>query len=146
MEDIRSLAQCKEALDGIFESDLDDDTLCVFMLGREQQPVCLSMANEDTKINIVFKIGSAEDLSRESLFMLLDANSRVNPYAFAIVTAADSDEFEDYEQDVPLILIDSVPVGDLCREELIRAIEDLKVALMQSSILIRDINTVAVPA
>lgn len=64
------------------------------------------------------------------LVTLLDLNSVVVPYAFALLTATDGGEFE--MGSAPVILVDSMPIGDISEEEFESAVNSLLSALVLS--------------
>jgi hypothetical protein len=59
---------------------------------------------------------------------LLDANTRIDPFAFATITDQDDPDLESPDEWV-VVLIESLRMGDLSPEELTTAIEDLAHAL-----------------
>ncbi|MEE9263180.1 MAG: hypothetical protein V3V11_01885, partial [Vicinamibacteria bacterium] len=61
----------------------------------------------------------------------LDANSRISPFAFATLTASDNPELDEPQQ-WPVVLTDSIPLGDLSPGELEAAMNSLWSALAES--------------
>lgn len=73
-----------------------------------------------------------EDKVPELLFACLDANSRIKPFAWEIITASDHPDLDD-PAEFPLNFSDSVPLGDLSFEELNKAMESLWRAVADST-------------
>ena len=77
-----------------------------------------------------------EELSHV-LFSLLDYNTIVRPYAFAVISAAEDPDL-DNEETWPVVLTDSLPLGDLSSEEVIASVESLWSALSVVSVLLKE--------
>jgi hypothetical protein len=61
----------------------------------------------------------------------LDANSRIAPFAYALLTDSD-DPKKDKPEDWQVVLTHSIPLGDFSRSELASAMESLLTALVDS--------------
>ena len=70
------------------------------------------------------------------LFTLLDYNTMVRPYAFAVISATEDPELDD-EAKWPIVLTDSLPLGDLSDQELIASVESLWSALSVVPVLLK---------
>ncbi len=71
------------------------------------------------------------------LFSLLDYNTIIRPYAFAVISAAENPDLDD-EEKWPLVLTDSLPLGDLSDQELIASVESLWSALSVVPVLLKE--------
>lgn len=74
----------------------------------------------------------AEDRLGEFAFAALDANTRIRPYAFGIITGLDNPETDEDESDYPIVLTDCLPLGDFSEDELAKSMQALVSALMNS--------------
>jgi hypothetical protein len=75
------------------------------------------------------KVGDVpEDELPAVMYSMLDANTRTRPYAFEILSAQDTGDDIDIPES-PIVLADSLPLGDLCVEELKASVESLAVAI-----------------
>ncbi len=89
--------------------------------------------DSNNQLNITCQIAKASDIADAEKFALvaLDANTRILPYSIAMITANDNpDEYSDEDADCPVVLIDSIPLGNLSESELDRAMNSLLEALM----------------
>ena len=69
---------------------------------------------------------------REDLFLaLLDLNTQTLPYAFAVLTEIDGEDGD--KSSWPVVLIDSMPVGDISEDELLQSLSSLLAALQTAS-------------
>lgn len=73
------------------------------------------------------RFGNVRDLDK-FLFLALDLNTRIMPYAVGLLTDADGQEGS--EEDWPLVLCNSIPLGDLSAAELASAMDTLLRALV----------------
>lgn len=95
-------------------------------------PAVITQSADEGQFVITCQLAVLGDLAegQTTQFMLaaLDANTAIRPYAFAIISDTDNPELEDEDQ-WPIVLTSSVPVGDLSDGELCVAIDDLWCAL-----------------
>lgn len=119
-----------------YEFQEGDETLRV-KIGGSEHPFVAVITRTETgnalKITCqIAKLGMIEEEKIPQVFAAcLDANTRILPYAFGLMTASDNPELDD-EKEWPLVLIDSIPLGDLSREEFISSLESLWMALEAS--------------
>ena len=66
----------------------------------------------------------------------LDINTQIRPYAFATITASDNPDLDDPDS-WPIVLTDSLPIGDLSDEELTTSIDSLWSALVAGAEVLR---------
>jgi len=76
-----------------------------------------------------------EEMSKV-LFALLDYNTMIRPYAFAVISVAEDPGLDD-EEKWPIVLTDSLPLGDLSTEEVTAAVESLWSALSVVPVLLK---------
>jgi len=95
--------------------------------------VAVLTIDSKNQLNITCQIAKASDITDAEKFatIALDANSRILPYSIAMITANDNpDEYSEKEADCPVVLIDSIPLGNLSETELNKAMNSLLEALM----------------
>lgn len=134
---LNNLPQIKEAAERLgYEATLADDTL-IIRIG--QFPAFLTIDDDHLCINC--KIARAGDVpeSNQAVFATsaLDANTRLSPYAIAMITDIDDPSHEGSEGDWPIVLTDSIPLGDFEESELKAALVDLQAALVGSKDVLR---------
>jgi hypothetical protein len=66
---------------------------------------------------------------------MLDLNSQMNSYAFTILSNIDDPDAGDDKDKWPVALINSIPVGDICEDELLVGMTALQSALLTASSL-----------
>ena len=76
--------------------------------------------------------------SPEFAIALLDMNSSILPFSFASVSVDPGDEVD--IESSPVMLMDSIPIGNMCEEELLHSIQSLLIAYEKSAPLLRLIN------
>ncbi len=122
-----------------------DDSIHVKVGGNEHPFVSVITKNEaDTELHITCKLTMLGDVPEEKIPQFfaacLDANTRILPYAIGLITGTDNPEMDD-EKEWPVVLVDSIPLGDLCEEELISSMDSLWVALSASrDVLVNALN------
>ncbi len=118
-----------------------EDTLHVAIGSVENPFVAVFMINDNNELVITCRVAKLGDLNEDEIpnvqLMLLDANTRVRPYAFGIITGSDNPDLDEAE-DFPIVLTDSIPLGDLSEDELEFSMESLLVALKASDDALRD--------
>jgi hypothetical protein len=91
-----------------------------------ERPVIMTITPDTLTISCeVSKLSSeasTEELLHTSILMLKQ-NIATLPYAYALIVPEESDD------SASIVLIDSVPLGDLCEEELGAALDSLRIAL-----------------
>ena len=135
MEKLDTLEQVAEALTALgYEAELQNDGAVFVKVGGSEKPFTLILTTDNAGGELVFtcQLGTMGDIQDEKAadFMLaaLDANTITRPYAFAIISDSDDPSLDDEEQ-WPIILTDTVPLGDLSADELNAAMDSLWAAL-----------------
>ena len=82
------------------------------------------------------RLGDVKDLPN-FLFLALDLNTRISPYAVGVLTEADGQDGS--EDDWPLVLCNSIPLGDLSTAELGSAMDHLLRALVTCGTEFKDL-------
>jgi hypothetical protein len=143
-KDCRMIENLKDAFDALHElnykCELDGEILRCNITEKGQVTINI---NEMNRMNFVYFVSSLGKISwgmDEILPMLLDYNTRISPFAFGIITAVDDASFEVLDTaTIPVVLIDSIPLGDLSVEELVKELDALKTALVHCAPVIREI-------
>ena len=91
--------------------------------------------NNKKELIISCQIATLGMISEEKLtefsFAALNANTQLSPFAIAlIIEDGDNKNNSNEETDYPITLIDSVPIGDLCQEEIKKSLESLHSAIV----------------
>ncbi len=137
MQKIESLTQVADVLlDQGYEAELNPDAVFVKIGGSEAPFTAVVTTGDDGKsLSITCQLAKLGDFPEGNTpnFMLaaLDANTAIRPYAFAIISDSD-DENLDEPEDWPVVLTDSLTLGDLCAEELMASVDNLWSALAAS--------------
>lgn len=137
MNDVRNLVDVETILSAKGYKPVRNDDAVHVPVGSEDKPFPCVIIMDDTSLIIHCKVttwGNIKDKvdaqMREDFFLgLLDLNSQTLPYAFAILSDLDGEE-EDDRDNWPLVLTDSMPVGDISEEELLDSMRKLQAALM----------------
>lgn len=127
--DIRTLDQVAAFLEERgYKVERHEDTV-VTDVGGFRTVVTLN----DTQLTISAQLGTLGQVLEDRVVAFftaaLDANTRIAPFAFATITAADNASLED-PITFPIVLIDTLPVGDISEEELQFAFDSLLQALL----------------
>ncbi len=127
---LETLNQIAEALEnlGYEVQETKDGVAC-----KVAKLVSVLTIDSRKQLNITCQIAKASDIEDAEKFALvaLDANTRVLPYAIAMITANDNpEEYSEEDADCPVVLIDSIPLGNLNESELASAMDSLLEALM----------------
>lgn len=133
---IRSFDDMANALeDSGFQVAQGDQFLALKVphVGHEPKTALITIDEIRNKAIITCRVARYGDIPEDRLpafqAAMLDANTRVDPFAFA--TIADQDEPDtDSPDEWAVVLIESLPLADLSPEELNIAIEDLAQALL----------------
>ena len=137
MAKINSLPKAHKVLQELgYEAYLKDNSVAVKVGGPDHPFAAVITHNQATNhFQITCLIMTLGDLKKDTLhrFALaaLDANSRIMPFAYALITEADDPEL-DNERDWPIVLTHAIPIGDFSNSELESAMQSLMSALMDS--------------
>jgi hypothetical protein len=107
------------------------------MVGGTTDPftAVITPAVEDASLVINCQLARMGDFPEGNTgsFMLaaLDANSRIRPYAFAVLTDSDDPSLDD-PADWPVVLTNRIPLGDLSEGEVVVAMGNLWEAVLGS--------------
>ncbi len=100
--------------------------------GHEPKNALLTIDEIRNKLIISCRVARYGEIKADRLSAfqaaLLDANTRIDPFAFATITDQDDPDIESSD-DWVVVLIESMPMGDLSPEELNTAMADLAHAL-----------------
>jgi len=130
---MQSLTDVQNMLEELaYESVLNENSIVVKIGGKV--PAVLTV-NAKNQLDITCQLATlgeiGEERAAEFAFGALDANTRIKPYAFALISGEDDASLENQE-DWPVVLTDTVPLGDLSKEELDSAVTSLRAALLAS--------------
>ena len=144
-ENIRTLPRIAEVIEDLgYEVGLQPECVVVkiSVADGESYTALVTIDEERQKAVITCEIARYGDVPEDRLPDVLvaqsDANTRIDPFAFATITNLDDPERAD-ASDWLFVLIDSMPLGDLCTAELEAAMFDLQRA-------VREVGTVMVLA
>ncbi|MBZ0264405.1 hypothetical protein K8I28_07025 [bacterium] len=142
-----SLPQFAEVLENnAYECKLDDQSVQV-KVGSKENPIVgvITIDDSNNSLNITCRIARLGDIPEDNVpqFMAacLDANTRILPYAFGLLTASDNPALDD-PREWPIVLVDSMPLGDLSEEEFLSAMSNLWIALQASRDVLSNALTV----
>ena len=147
MNDIKTLADVERVLEEKgYKSQLNENNVTV-SVGSENAPFPCVILIDETNLTISCEITTwgqmieriSSEMREEFFLSLLDMNSQTLPYAFSVLTDIDG-EGED-KASWPVVLIDSVPVGDISEDELLASMRSLNAALLTAKNLF-DVNLV----
>ena len=136
-ENITNLTQVAEALElAGYEAACHEDAVYTKVGGTQSPFTAVLTINLDRNaLVITCQLAKLGDVPEENISAFavaaLDANSRISPFAFATLTASDNPEL-DQPQQWPVVLTDSIPLGDLSGGELEAAMNSLWSALAES--------------
>lgn len=143
MGTINTLEQVAEALGDLgYEAIHENEAVRTVVGGSEAPFTAVLTTNADGSELVITcqlaKVGDIpEDKSETFAWACLDANTRVRPYSLATITAVDDENLDsDDEADYPIVLTDSVPLGDLSESELGSAMDNLWEALTAASLVL----------
>lgn len=142
MGKIDTLDKVADALEASgYESEAQNGSVSI-AVGGSQKPfaavITLDEATDELVVTCqVAKLGDiADDMLMEFCVACLDINTQIRPYAFATITASDNPDLDDPD-DWPIVLTDSLPIGDLSSEELSASIDSLWSALVAGAEVLR---------
>ncbi len=138
---ISNLQQVCDALEELgYDVKLRENAVYVAVGGTEKPFVAVLTINDQGELVINCQVAKLGDIREEDIptvqFCLLDANTRIRPFAFGILTASDDPEY-DVAENYPIVLTDSLPLGDLSTAELAAAMDSLLVAVQSSGEALR---------
>lgn len=133
MGSIVKLEEISEVLENHgYDVKLHEDAIYTVVGGMRSPFVAVLTIKDGKELIITCQVARLGDLKEETLpqvqFTLLDLNTQIRPFAFGIITAAD-DPHIDKAEDYPIVLIDSLPLGDLSSDEITATMDSLLVAL-----------------
>lgn len=136
MNDVSILADVERILsEHGYKAQLNENNVMV-PVGSEASPFPCVILMDDTNLTISCEIATwgammkrIDSGMQEDFFLgLLDMNSQTLPYAFSVLTDIDGEG--DDRSSWPVVLIDSMPVGDISESELLSAMTSLNAALL----------------
>ena len=141
MANIENLEQTAEALEGLGYDVNHNEEAVHIAIGWTNTPFTAVLTiNDSNEVVINCSVAKLGDLNEDDVptvqFALLDANTRIRPYAFGIISGSDNPDMNDAEQ-FPIVLTDSIPLGDLSTGELNSAMDSLLVAIESADEVLR---------
>jgi hypothetical protein len=136
MNDIKTLVDVERILaEQGYAPQLNENSVSV-PVGGDSAPFPCVILMDDTNLTISCEISTwgqmtsriSDEMKEDFFLSLLDMNSQTLPYAFSVLTDIDG-EGED-KSEWPVVLIDSMPVGDISEEELLASMRSLGAALL----------------
>ena len=143
MKNISSLAQIEEILESAGYETIRTQDGVVMKIGGKSVPFTsvFTIDKEQNQVIINCQIAMIGDIKEEEmsnvLFTLLDYNTMIRPYAFAVISATEDPGLDD-EEKWPIVLTDSLPLGDLSSDEIIASVESLWSALSVVPVLLKE--------
>lgn len=133
---IGTLAEVTDALEALgYEAETQGGSIFVKIGGSKNPFTAVVIINKKNELVITCQLATLGAFKDEAIprvaMAALDANTRIRPYAYGIITDADTPELQNEEEWV-LVLTDSIPLGDLSTGELAAAMNSLLEALISS--------------
>jgi hypothetical protein len=129
-----NLAQIHEGLQNagyVAKHDLENDVVIISLDGGI--PAVLMV--ENNQLSITAQICTLGELQEDNLLTFamaaLDANSRISPFAFSLITERDDPSITE-PSEYAVTLVDHIPLGDFEQPELESAMQSLLTALVGS--------------
>ena len=144
MGNINTLEQVADILETLgYEVELHAHSVLT-KIGGSENPffAVLTIAEASKELIITCQLATLGDINENEDGLLkftisaLDVNTSIRPFAFAIISDTD-DSALDNEQQWPIVLTDSLPLGDLSERELEAGMRSLLAALAASSDVLR---------
>lgn len=108
----------------------------LFAIGGNEHPFTGVITMTEKEVIITCQIAKAGDIEEDNSVNFFAAcaaiNARIRPYAVAMITDSNHPD-EDESHEWPIVLTDSLPVGDLSEDELVSSINSLWSALSETS-------------
>ncbi len=142
MKNISSLEQIEEVLESAGYETIRSEEGVMMKIGGKSIPFTSVFTIDEGQNQVIIncQIARMGDIREEEmskvLFSLLDYNTMIRPYAFAVISAAEDAGLDD-EETWPIVLTDSLPLGDLSDQELIASVESLWSALSVVPVLLK---------
>lgn len=134
-QELFNLSDVSEALAKLgYAATVTGDSVAL-MLGGDGKPAgaVLTMSEQRGELDVTCQIAKLRDIRdahmQDFLVACLDANYRIRPYAFAVISASSGSEEIDDPEEWPVVLTDSLPLGDLSTEEIRCSMSSLQMAL-----------------
>ncbi len=143
VKNISNLEHIENVLESAGYETIRDENGVVMKIGGKSAPFTsvFTIAEGQNQVIINCQIARMGDIKEEEmskvLFSLLDYNTLVRPYAFAVISSTEDPGLDD-EGKWPIVLTDSLPLGDLSSEELIASVESLWSALSVVPVLLKE--------
>jgi len=143
MNDIKILADVEKVLaEHGYKPTLNDGSVSV-PVGSEEKPFPCLILMDETNLTVICEIDTygnmmsrVADEDREDFHLaMLDLNSQMNSYAFTVMSDIDDPDAGGNKDNWPVALINSIPVGDICEDELLVGMTALQSALLTASSL-----------
>ena len=139
MNDIKILADAERVLAEHGYAPTLNEGSVTLPIGAEDSPFPCIILMDETNLTISCEIDTWGSLQnrvnpemKDDLYLaMLDLNTQTLPYAFAVLTDIDGED-ED-KASWPVVLIDSMPVGDISEGELLESFNGLLAALQTAS-------------
>ena len=139
MNDIKTLTEVYNVLlEHGYIPSLNDGSVTLPIGSADSPFPCIVLMN-DTNLTISCEIDTWGNLQKrvnpemkDDLYLaMLDLNTQTLPFAFAVLSDIDGED--DDTSEFPVVLIDSMPVGDISEGELLESIRALLAALKTAS-------------
>ena len=139
MNDIKTLADVERVLaEHGYAATLNEGSVSL-PVGAEGSPFPCVILMDETNLTISCEIDTWSSLQervnpemKEDLFLaMLDLNTQTLPYAFGVLTDIDGEDSD--QSKFPVVLIDSMPVGDISESELLESMSSLLSALQTAA-------------
>jgi hypothetical protein len=143
MKNISNLEQIEAVLESAGYETIRDKEGVLMKIGGKSIPFTSVFTIDEAQNQIIIncQIATVGDIKEEEmsnvLFTLLDYNTMIRPYAFAVISATEDPGLDD-EEKWPIVLTDSLPLGDLSDQELIASVESLWSALSVVPVLLKE--------
>lgn len=130
LTNVTTIEEMAEVLqDAGFETEVNGDSVFTKIGVRSPFPVVITLDSEEKEFEFDCQVALVSNVPESNqtamLAALLKLNAEIQPFAFAIPTEEDED-------DAPIVLVDSIPIGDLSSREVIITMEKLQLALTKS--------------
>ncbi len=139
MNDIKTLTDIEKVLSEHGYTPTLNEGSVSLPIGAEGSPFPCVILMDETNLTISCEIDTwgnlqkrvSPDMKDDLYLAMLDLNTQTLPYAFAVLTDIDGED--DDKSSWPVVLIDSMPVGDISEGELLESLRSLMAALQTAS-------------